>query len=220
MRGGERVSLLNSCPLTSFYKGRGRALINKHALSFGPVVNYFSILHIGETTDQSPPWDHWERRVRDCSADYTDKYIKYLSINLSTVFAVVDVQVALLLEGVPPRKAVPRLCHCQRHPCCFVVFRYLLRERQYLDLVYEYAVSSLVTGQGPGTTSGTCPYKAPCSFSIGILLYDYLLTHVIRDKVRPCSAQYGMAACVSKYGTVPCFKGRLAWQPYALLFVD
>ena len=43
MRGGERVSLLNSCPLTSFYKGRGRALINKHALSFGPVVNYFSI---------------------------------------------------------------------------------------------------------------------------------------------------------------------------------
>ena len=37
------MSLLNSCPLTSFYKGRGRALINKHALSFGPVVNYFSI---------------------------------------------------------------------------------------------------------------------------------------------------------------------------------
>ena len=39
------MSLLNSCPLTSFYKGRGRALINKHALSFGPVVNYFSIIY-------------------------------------------------------------------------------------------------------------------------------------------------------------------------------
>ena len=41
--------------------------------------------------------------------------------------------------------------------------------------------------------------------------HDYFLTlTVIRDKVRPFSAQYGTDAFVSKYGTILFFKGRLA----------
>ena len=57
----------------------------------------------------------------------------------------------------------------------------------------------------------TCPYKASCySFSIGILLTFCFTLTVIRDKVRPFSAQYGTGAFVSKYRTIPFFKGRLA----------
>ena len=42
MRGGERVSLLNSCPLTSLLQREGESAHKQvHALSFGPVVNYF-----------------------------------------------------------------------------------------------------------------------------------------------------------------------------------
>lgn len=37
-----------------------------------------------------------------------------------------------------------------------------------------------------------------------------LILTVLRDKVRPFSAQYGTCTFVSKYGTIPFFKGRLA----------
>ena len=77
----------------------------------------------------------------------------------------------------------------------------------------EYAVSSLVTEQDRAREQlyRTCPYKAPLLFIFHWYFTDYFLTlTVIWDKVRPFSAQYGTAAFVSKYGAVPCFKGRLA----------
>ena len=67
-RGGERVSLLNNCPLTSFYKGRGRALINLVTLGLQACSQLFfnsTPVVTGEGLEvKDLSWMNWVRPVR------------------------------------------------------------------------------------------------------------------------------------------------------------
>lgn len=85
-------------------------------------------------------------------------------------------------------------------------------------LVCECSVSSLVTKQERRGISLPYIFLKSALYSFILFTFNtlFLIFMVIRDKVRPFSAQYGTSAFVSEYGTIPFFKGRLATLPVSV----
>ena len=168
-------------------------------------------------TSNSPPWATEEVRLVDIIYTFSSHMFSFSHPSLYVCslffFFLGGVTLLLMVEGVPSAVPCDSASSLLSMLDCYASCPSLLSSGIFLKATVPrpmrkaifcivIVIESVLSAHWPQSRrKRKCSYKTPC--------HSLILTE-IRDKVRPFTAQYGTHNFVSKYLTIPFFKGRLA----------